>query len=82
MELRYWERWSAEQPPLPMVYLPIGWSVHFWRRRHEGIEDLAPRQAIINIDWVRGTHEQGHPRAGFWPATVQLPAPQGCRTAG
>ena len=55
VELHYWERWSAEQPPLPMVYLPIGWSMHFWRRWHEGIEELAPRQAIKNIDWVRCT---------------------------
>jgi len=62
VELRYWERWSAEQPPLPMVYLPIGWSVHFWRRRHEGIEDLAPRQALKNIDWVRATCQR-HPHA-------------------
>ena len=53
VEYRYWEIWSQSQPPLPMVYLPIGWSAHFWRARHD-VVDLRPKQALQNIDWVRG----------------------------
>ena len=53
MEYRYWEIWSASQPSLPMVYLPIGWSVHFWWRARHNLEDLPRKKAVQNIDWVR-----------------------------
>ena len=29
----YYERWLEQQPELPMVYLPIGWSTYFWSTR-------------------------------------------------
>ena len=51
MEYRYYEIWSASKPSLPMVYLPIGWSAHFWRLRHD-VLDLPPKRAAQNIDWV------------------------------
>ncbi len=29
----YYEAWLEQRPELPMVYLPVGWSTHFWSSR-------------------------------------------------
>ena len=32
-EQYYYEEWREQRPELPMVYLPIGWSTHYWSSR-------------------------------------------------